>query len=466
MKKLNQIIKNLIKTTLCFAITIVFVLFLSTCIRNQDFQQRTSQIPSTPDAVIQIDPQDLPFISNQQEMLNYKVFFTPLVEFHGQAFPVKILSIAAKNTGYDNYSPRMHLTLDDTNYLGDIFGDFGVTLKLENNEIKDSLAIRIEIEGDRFINKSSFDTLIPPNREIEIFPRISYDFIALERLVQPTNVNVYFRLFIGSNMVIEKHEVVRFNSVNEVPIVELSRWDNESIIDHKHFFAAYVNEDHQIIDKILQEALQTGLANRIGFGSNFTFSGYQQKDSDGDSSYSVLMQVMAIWSVFLNHNIKYSDITTTSTANRKVISQYVRTLDESFENKQANCVDGTVLFASILRKINIEPFLVFVPGHMFLGFVENWEPLSYGLLETTMLGNVNISRHTRDDSWLGRLKNWSGIGTTQSDIMWSSFVAAYEAGVEQYLEALEYFDDEDNEDYRLLFISGCREFGIMPINRY
>ena len=39
----------------------------------------------------------------------------------------------------------------------------------------------------------------------------------------------------------------------------------------------------------------------------------------------------------------------------------MRLIDESINNGQANCVDGSVLFASLLRKIDIEPVLVSLP---------------------------------------------------------------------------------------------------------
>ena len=41
---------------------------------------------------------------------------------------------------------------------------------------------------------------------------------------------------------------------------------------------------------------------------------------------------------------------------------------QALESSQINCVDGSVLFASLLRSINIEPILVRTPGHMFVGY--------------------------------------------------------------------------------------------------
>lgn len=61
--------------------------------------------------------------------------------------------------------------------------------------------------------------------------------------------------------------------------------------------------------------------------------------------------------------MRYSNITTEVATNGIVSSQHVRLIDKSLNNGQANCVDGSVLLASRLRKIDIEPVLVNVPGH-------------------------------------------------------------------------------------------------------
>jgi len=398
------------------------------------------------------------------QAFSYTASFDPLVEFYGEAFPVNIISVASLKTSFDGESPRM-ASLDDDNYIGDIFGDFGVTLTQYNTD-NIPLSVRVEIEGDRFIKKSGLEAEIPPNRKIEIFPRIAYDYNVLERLVQPTNENVYFRLYVQDKLVQEKHEVVNFHSVNEVPFKRLNRRDGENFDDLKYLFAAYVNEDDPIIDTILKEALQIGVADKIGYGKAFSFSGYQKKDEDGDASLSVDLQVLAVWSVFLEHKIKYSNITTTSTVSSKINVQYVRTPGESFGNSQANCVDGTVLFASVLRKIGIEPFLVFVPRHMFLGYFTNDDFSDIEFLETTMLGETDLSKFTKDESFIGKLKNFTGFGQTRSKATLNSFLAAQQAGWDEFNDAKDKFDDENEKDYFMLVIGEMRYKGIQPIRRY
>jgi hypothetical protein len=67
-------------------------------------------------------------------------------------------------------------------------------------------------------------------------------------------------------------------------------------------------------------------------------------------------------------------------------SQRVRLPHQSLEDKEANCIDGTVLFASLLEGVSLNPAIVLIPGHAFLGW-ETWSNTGeWRFLETTMIG--------------------------------------------------------------------------------
>ncbi|MDM8541145.1 AAA-like domain-containing protein [Desulfococcaceae bacterium HSG9] len=72
----------------------------------------------------------------------------------------------------------------------------------------------------------------------------------------------------------------------------------------------------------------------------------------------------------------------------KKYTQRVRLPHESImmNQSQANCIDGTVLFASLLENIGIEPLITIVKGHAFVGW-RTWRGVNeYDFLETTMIG--------------------------------------------------------------------------------
>jgi hypothetical protein len=125
-----------------------------------------------------------------------------------------------------------------------------------------------------------------------------------------------------------------------------------------------------------------------------SFAGYQKGPDD------VRQQVFALWYVLQQHGLHYSSITTPSAASPdgRVASQAVRFIDQSIQSQQANCIDGSVLFASLLYKIGIKPALIAIPGHMFVGYFMDKEAQHPQFLETTMLGAGPHPRSVKE-SW-------------------------------------------------------------------
>ncbi len=59
---------------------------------------------------------------------------------------------------------------------------------------------------------------------------------------------------------------------------------------------------------------------------------------------------------------------------------------------QSNCIDGAVVFASLLEHVGMEPFIVLVKGHSFVGW-RIWEGVNqYDFLETTMIKQYNFQQ--------------------------------------------------------------------------
>lgn len=81
---------------------------------------------------------------------------------------------------------------------------------------------------------------------------------------------------------------------------------------------------------------------------------------------------------------------TAALSSNVVFTQRVRTFDDALQSAQINCVDGSVLFASLLKAININPILVRVPGHMFVGYYTDRLHQETHFLETSMIGDVNL----------------------------------------------------------------------------
>ncbi len=77
-------------------------------------------------------------------------------------------------------------------------------------------------------------------------------------------------------------------------------------------------------------------------------------------------------------------------------SQRVRTFDDALDSSQINCVDGSVLFASLLRSINIDPIWYVRRDTCSWGIIPTTHK-NMNFLETTMIGDVDLDDFFPDE---------------------------------------------------------------------
>lgn len=92
------------------------------------------------------------------------------------------------------------------------------------------------------------------------------------------------------------------------------------------------------------------------------------------------------------------------------VQQRVNLPQDSLRFRQANCLDGAVLYASLIERAAMNPVIVLIPHHAFVGW-ETWEGSGqYEFLETTMTGShtfqeafdAGMQRFNAIRGWLGR----------------------------------------------------------------
>lgn len=394
------------------------------------------------------------FFSNnkiEEETISYEVDCEPILGFDGQLFPSVILSTAL--------SSKINEMTWEYNSIGNNKSFLGCNIFiLTSSENLYEIPVRLEIEGERYISKSVLEAIIDPNNYYKLYPDIVFNYSLIEGIIQPNLENITYRIYCFNNLEREFTKTIQFRSINEVPFLYMQ--DNGNIIDISFLFAAFVNEDNPIIDQLLKEALDVGIISVINGTrrNDNSFSGYQ-KDSNG-----VVDQVFAVWNVLQRRGIKYSSITTTSSAETRLRSQYVRNLTDTLNSNQANCVDGSVLFASVLRKIGIDTFLVLVPGHMMVGFWDDRSHTDPYVIETTMLGNTDLDKYVDDKTFLLGGLAWL-FGSSRNEVSRTEFMYALEVGRNRYKNNIEEFYDPYNDDYQIIDISELRREGIKPIPR-
>ena len=328
------------------------------------------------------------------------------------------------------------------NHLGDTQGAIGVIIP----KAKKGSKVEVTVKANEFMEESRFSGKVKEDADdLFIHPKIAYKFGALAGVTQAVPINVTIALSVDGKSEGEKTVTATMRPINDCLFgveEEAEEGQESTTSDYSWLFAAYVNENHPWVDKLLKEALDTGIVS--------SFDGYQSGEPD-----QVLLQIFAIWNVMQRHGLKYSDVTTTAAEDDGVYSQHVRLFDESVKASQANCVDGTVLLAAMLRKIGLHPALVLIPGHMFLA-VDLDDETTVGI-ETTLMGQNDLRPPKGETA--AKLKKLEEKRNEQS---WESFEAALEVGTEA-LEKNEKKFESDEITYQYIDLAEARSAGILPI---
>ncbi|MEY2561893.1 MAG: hypothetical protein QOH88_86 [Verrucomicrobiota bacterium] len=375
----------------------------------------------------------------------------PQANMDHQLFPSMIIATASvRPIEADDAEAKQ----PDPYLLGERFGLIGVSIKHAGADAK----VKVTVKENDLMAATTWEGVLPEaNHDYYVAPKVNYKFEKLRSMTQQMPLNVTFAVEVDGESAGEKHETLQVRSINDCPY---SVTNEEETLNDENFiagsadlgwmFAAYVNENHPQIDKILQEALATKIVDAFG--------GYQVAEPA-----DVVKQVFAIWSALQKRGIKYSSTTTTPGGSQLVNSQYVRFIDQSLTNTQANCVDGSVLFASILRKVSINPFLVTIPGHMYVGFYLDPDKTQFIGLETTALGVADATDKERDDDPAALKKLRKKLDEkVRAEKDWKTFAKAIQIGADDLKKNKEQFAGPD-ATYQLIDLDDARSKGIMPL---
>jgi len=258
-------------------------------------------------------------------------------------------------------------------YLGDPWGLIGVSVQSPAPGTR--VTVRVTIDEIAEPTEETF--VLPRTGRFQIYPKIRYRYERLKGYTQPAPTNVTWSLAINGQDAGTRTTTTRIRSIQDAPFVVRTAEGRESI---PWIFAGFVTEDATWLDELLRDAFASSSIAAVGY----------QTDAAG-----VRRQVKAVYDLLKRRGVKYSNIATSSGTTDQVISQIVRFPSDSIRTSQANCIDGSVLLASVLRKIGIEPFIVIIPGHAFMGYfladpdVANKEP-GIDFIETTMIGSAGF----------------------------------------------------------------------------
>jgi hypothetical protein len=182
-----------------------------------------------------------------------------------------------------------------------------------------------------------------------------------------------------------------------------------------HYYAAWVTPHAERIQERIRRAAALHPAKAL--------SGYIHGGAE-----RVREQVRALFQALRECDIAYINSVIDFGALAGTVTQRARLPWESLAQKSANCLDGSLLFASLLEGASLSPALLLVPGHALVGWESDDGRGDWQFLESTMLG-------THD------------------------FDAACASGQKQYDQVQEFYP----ESFHLHRIADLRSRGIWPM---
>lgn len=149
--------------------------------------------------------------------------------------------------------------------------------------------------------------------------------------------------------IIKESEII-FEKEYKFDILPYNHWLGVSV--HPDLIASFIAPNNKHISRIVKDAAQIARIN------NFSMSAYQS-----GLQRNVRNQINSIFESIKKLEINYVSVPPSF----EEIGQKVRSIDEIIENKIANCLDIAVLAASSLEAVGLNPFIIIVKGHAFVG---------------------------------------------------------------------------------------------------
>ena len=147
------------------------------------------------------------------------------------------------------------------------------------------------------------------------------------------------------------------------------------------FIASWVTPHELQVENILARAKNYVPGRRL--------PGYEAWKTSEQQEKSTYTQAKAIYQALQRQGLSYVKSSLTFGEN-VAVSQRVRKPSESIINSSANCIDGAVVFASLFENLAMDPIVVLVPGHAYVGVRVAKGSARYLFIDAALTGRMSF----------------------------------------------------------------------------
>jgi hypothetical protein len=145
------------------------------------------------------------------------------------------------------------------------------------------------------------------------------------------------------------------------------------------FIASWVTPHDPYVEQILAQAKEYMPGKRL--------PGYELSKSVAQQEQSTLLQARVIYDALQRSGLSYVKSSMTFGGNEGW-SERVRTPRESLRQHSANCIDAAVMYASLFENLDMQPVVVLIPGHAYVGVRLSPNSSRYLYFETAMTARI------------------------------------------------------------------------------
>lgn len=147
------------------------------------------------------------------------------------------------------------------------------------------------------------------------------------------------------------------------------------------FVASWVTPHDPRVESVLSVAKQ--------FAPDHRLPGYETEKSEAIQERSTIAQSRAVFEALRSRGVSYVKSSTTFGDNRDW-SERIRTPREALRDNSANCIDGALMYASLFENLGMDPIVVLVPGHAYVGVRLTHLSNRYLYIETAYTGRTTF----------------------------------------------------------------------------
>ncbi|HLK34833.1 MAG TPA: hypothetical protein VKT29_17180 [Terriglobales bacterium] len=156
--------------------------------------------------------------------------------------------------------------------------------------------------------------------------------------------------------------------------------------EYAPFIASWVTPHDPLVENVLSRAKEFLPGRRL--------PGYEEGKSMAQQERSTHLQAEAIYRALQITGVSYVKSSMTFGRNTD-ISERVRMPSESLGQVSANCIDGAVMYASLFENLGMQPEIVLVPHHAYVGVRLAPESGTYLFIETSLTGRASFATAVR-----------------------------------------------------------------------